>query len=149
MPKAVISKLRFGPDTLNAAAAATGDDQIIGGRLVEFSATETGKAELCAADSAKWLGVALYDAHPGQNPTSATPSGYEGFDYSIVAPEVAVAWTGVYKLDFVDAANPGDLVYPAASGQVKVAVGAATRAVGIVVNKTAIAAGESGYVRLF
>lgn len=149
MPKAVISKLRFGPDTLNAAAAATGDNQIVGGRLVEFSATETGKAVLCAADSAKFLGVALYDAHPNQDPNAASPSGFDSFDYSIVAPEVAVAWTGVFKLDFVDAANPGDLVYPAASGQVKVAEGTATRAVGIVVNKTAIAAGESGYVRLF
>lgn len=149
MPNAVIAKLRFGPDTYNAADAATGTAQIVGGRLVQFSATDTGKIILSADNSATFLGVALYDAHPDQNPNAATPSGFDGFDYSIIRPEVAVAWTGKFKLEFTEAANPGDLVYPAADGKVKKTAGTATRAVGMVAQSTAVAANESGYVRLF
>lgn len=148
MPKAVVARQRFGPETYVVASTATGAAQIIGGRLVEFHATETGKIQLCA-NTDKWLGVALYDAHPGQNPNAASPSGFDAFDYSIVQGEVAVAWTGVFKLDFATAANPGDLVYPAVDGKVDNVVGTHTRPVGIVAQTTAILINTSGYVRLF
>lgn len=149
MPQAVVAKLRFGPDTFNAAAAATGTAQIIGGRLVQFSATDTGKVILAADNSDVYLGVALYDAHPSQNGSAATPSGFDGFDFSTIQPEVAVAWTGVFKLDFAEAANTGDLVYAAADGKVKKTKGTATRAVGMVVQKSNVLVNTSGYVRLF
>lgn len=146
---AVIERQRFGPETYFVASDATGAAQVVGGRLVEFHATETGKVKLAAADTATFLGVALYDAHPGQNASTTGPSGFPTFDYSTIQPEVPVAWTGVFKLQFVGTANPGDLVYPAADGQVKTAVGTATRPVGIVSQATAVANNGTGYVRLF
>jgi hypothetical protein len=149
MPNAVVARQRFGPETYTVADTATGANQVVGGRLVEFDATETGKVVLAATDTDGFLGVALYDAHPDQSGEGTSASGYPDFDFSTVQPEVPVAWTGVFLLQFVGTANPGDLVYPAASGQVKTAVGTATRAVGMVVQATAVANNGTGYVRLF
>lgn len=149
MPNAVVARQRFGPNTYIAADSATGAAQIVGGRLVEFSATETGKVVLAAAGTAKFLGVALYDAHPDQSTSGTSTSGYPTFDATIVQPEVAVAWTGEFLLQFTGAANPGDLVYPAANGTVTATAGTATRAVGIVAQPGAVAADGVGYVRLF
>ncbi len=149
MPNAVVARQRFGPNTYVAADSATGAAQIIGGRLVEFSGTETGKVVLASEGTAKFLGVALYDAHPGQDTTGTSTSGYPTFDATIVQPEVAVAWTGEFLLTFSGAANPGDLVYPAADGKVTATAGTATRAVGIVAQQTAVTADGTGYVRLF
>lgn len=145
---AVVERQRFGPETYLVSASATGAAQVLGGRLVEFDGT-TGTVKLAVVDSTKWLGVALYDGHPGQTADTTGPSGFPTFDYSTIQPEVPVAWTGVFKLTATNAAlAQGDIVYAGADGKVQKAT-TTGRAVGIVVQAGGIAANGTGYVRLF
>lgn len=148
MPSSVIAKRRFGPDTFVVASTATGAAQVVGGRLVKFHASEIGKIMLGANDD-KWLGVALYDAHPGQTADGTSGSGYPSYEENLLPSEVAVAWTGEFVLTFTGTANPGDVVYAGANGTVTTTAGSATRPVGQVVQTSAVANNGTGLVRLF
>lgn len=144
MPQ-IVARTRMGPETYEVNTGVTG---VTGGLLVEFDGT-TGKIKLAVVDSTAWLGVALYDAQPVGTTGSTTTWGYTTVDTSVPQPQVAVAWHGTLKLknSSAGALNPGVLVYPAANGEVKGAVGG--RAVGQVVQPTAAVAGALVLVRLF
>lgn len=135
-----VAKIRFGPETYEV------ESSIEGGQLVEFGTG--GKVKPCAVDSTKWLGVALYRAEPASTTGTDTVYGYDRIGLDVPRPELAVAFTGVFKLKAVAALNPGDIVYPGATGQVQKAT-TTGRAVGIVVETGGIAAGAYGKVRLF
>lgn len=135
-----VARIRFGPDTFTVVAAVTG------GQLVEFGAG--GQVQACAVDSTKWLGVALTDAVPVGTSNTDTVFNNPRVDLTLPPSEVAVAYTGVFKLKAVAALNPGDIVYPGATGQVQKAT-TTGRAVGIVVDPAGIGAGAYGLIRLF
>lgn len=136
-----VARQRFGPETFEVNV------QVDGGMLVEPDAA-TGKIKPAVVDSAKWLGVALYDAQPAGTTGAATVWGFANTDTSIPQPNVAVAWTGEFKLKAAAALNFGDVVYCAANGAVQKAT-TTGRAVGIVMDPAGIASGAYGLIRLF
>jgi hypothetical protein len=146
---AVVEIMRFGPATYDVSASATAGNAIDGGLLVEFDGT-TGTVKQAVVDSAKWLGVALYPAKP-VNSTVGSPTS-EGYDVLVIddiPKEVAVAWTGVFKLLATNAVlAQGDIVYCGANGKIQKAT-VTGRPVGIVVEPGGIAANGRGAVRLF
>ena len=151
MPTAAQAIQRFGPGTFQVSPAATGANAVDGGKLVEFDGANPGTVKLCAVDSTKWLGVAHFLALPPGTLTGSltTPSGYPGVIVEDIPSEVAVGWTGVYKLTATAAAlSEGDIVYPGAGGLIQKAT-TTGRAVGIVVQVGGITASGSGLVRLF
>lgn len=136
-----VARQRFGPETFEVNV------QVDGLMLVEPDAA-TGKIKPAVVDSTKWLGVALYDALPAGTSSEGTINGYPSVNTGLPRPEVAVAWTGVFKLKAAAALNFGDIVYCAANGGVQKAT-TTGRAVGIVMATAGIASGAYGLVRLF
>lgn len=136
----VVAVNRFGPDTYEVEVS------IDGGQLVEFGTG--GKIKVCTVDSTKWLGVALTRAEPATTTGEDTVWGMPRVGMDVPRPNVAIAWTGTFKLKAAAALNPGDVVYPAAAGAVQKAT-TTGRAVGIVVEPLGIASGAVGLVRLF
>lgn len=135
-----VAKIRFGPDTFEC------ESTIDGGQLVEFGTG--GKIKACTVDSTKWLGVALTRGEPASTTGVDTVYGNDRIGLDVPRPEMAIAFTGVFKLKAVAALNPGDIVYPGATGQVQKAT-TTGRAVGIVVETAGISAGAYGKVRMF
>lgn len=149
MATAVQANLRFGPGTFQVSPAATGGSAVDGGKLVEFDGANPGTIKLAVVDSTKWLGVAHDLALPANSQTLTIPSGYPAVIIEDIPSEVAVGWTGVYKLTATAAAlNEGDIVYAGAGGLIQKAT-TTGRAVGIVVQIGGILASGSGFVRLF
>lgn len=138
----VVATNRFGPDTYEVNVS------IDGGQLVEPDGSAPGKIKVCTVDSTKWLGVALMRAEPSSATGIDTVWGNPRIDLSVPQKDVAVAWTGTFKLTAAAALNFGDIVYPAAAGQVQKAT-TTGRAVGMVVEPLGIASGQVGLVRLF
>jgi Uncharacterized conserved protein (DUF2190) len=138
----VVAVNRFGPDTYEVSVS------IDGGQLVEPDGANPGKVKVCTVDSTKWLGVALMRAEPASTTGVDTVWGQPRIGLDIPQPNVSVAWTGTFKLTAAAALNFGDIVYPAASGQVQKAT-TTGRAVGMVVEPLGIASGAAGLVRLF
>lgn len=150
MANAVQAKLRFGPATYYVSSAATAGNSVTGGSLVAFDGT-TGTVRLATAGDVV-TGVALYDGQPADSSSGTDTVGNTVFNYAITQPEIAVAWTGVFKLTATAAAiAQGALVYAAAGGKISTTVPGSgdTRPVGQVVNPGGIASSGSGYVRLF
>jgi hypothetical protein len=138
----VVAVDRFGPDTYEVSVS------IDGGLLVEPDGANPGKVKVCTVDSAKWLGVALMRAEPSTVTGIDTVWGNPRIGLDVPQKDVAVAWTGTFKLTAAAALNFGDTVYPAAAGQVQKAT-TTGRAVGLVVEPLGIASGQVGLVRLF
>lgn len=103
-------KLATGPFTCNC-----GPNTIIGGRLVMPDTVNLGMVIHTTLATTKCLGVALDDAIPlsGQ-----TVDGY-AVTAAIIRSEFAVAWEGIYWLDFSVAATFGDLLVADAAGKVR------------------------------
>ena len=138
----VVAINRFGPDTYEVSTS------VDGGQLVEPDGANPGKVKPCTVDSLKWLGVALTRAEPSSTTGADTVYGYPRQGFDIPQKDVAVAWTGTFKLTAAAALNFGDTVYPAANGQVQKAT-TTGRAVGMVVEPLGIASGATGRVRLY
>lgn len=138
----VVAVNRFGPDTFEVSGS------VGGGLLVEPDGANPGKVKLCTVDSTKWLGVTLTNAEAAGTTGTTSIWGNPTTDLSVPQPNVAVAWTGTFKLTAAAALNFGDIVYPAAAGQVQKAT-TTGRAVGMVVEPLGIASGAQGRVRLF
>lgn len=133
----------LGPDTYDVNVLVPG--QV----LVEPDAL-TGKVKVAGAATTKALGVALYSAAPQGAIQGTTSYGEVVIDMSTLQTEVAVGWTGTYKLKATGAIAFGDHVIAAANGTVAVA-GAAPDArtiVGKCVEPGGIAAGAIGLIRL-
>jgi hypothetical protein len=129
-----------GPITYEVNVAVTG------GQLVEPDST-TGKIKPAVAGTALCLGVATTDAIPtstNQNPTGSIL-------VSPIAPHVAVAYEGVWRLTATGAIGFGVLVKTAANGTVAPWV-SGTDAAGLIVGRcietAGIANGAKGQIRL-
>lgn len=104
----ITAKFEHGPVTYDV-----GTDTVIGGRLVMLEADATIKHT--TLNTNKCVGVATDDARPlsgqavdGYNVTSA-----------IVRSQTAVAYRGVWRLEFDTAAVAGDRLVAAADGKVR------------------------------
>lgn len=145
MPGIVPNKIH-GPETYIARSA------IAGGQLVQAHIASK-KVEPAAADSALCLGVALYHAAPlgttgGLNMTGS-PVGGPVFDNSGIQEELAVAFTGVFKLKAGSTIAWGDNLKCGAAGVVvPIGASAATLIVAQCVDPDGIASGAWGYCRL-
>jgi hypothetical protein len=138
-----VARTRFGPETFEVNTGQT----ITGGMLVEPDGT-TGKIKPAVVDSAKWLGVALYDAQPAGTTGATSTWGFATVDASVPQKDVAVAWHGTVKLKAAEAIGFGEVVYCAANGEIQNAT-TTGRAVGQCVQTGGIASGAYGLIRLF
>lgn len=136
-----VAWIKQGPDTYEVNVT------IDGAQLVEPDAA-TGKIKPAVVDSTKWLGVALYRGEPATTTGEDTVFGQPRIDFAVPRPEIAVAWTGTFKLKAIAALNFGDIVYCGANGQVQKAT-VTGRAVGICVETGGVLAGAYGKIRLF
>lgn len=136
----VVATSRFGPDTYEVNVS------VAGGQLVQPDTG--GKIKPAVVDSTSWLGVALTNAEPAGTAGATSTWGNPTADMSVPQKDVSVAWTGVFKLTAAAALNFGDIVYPAANGQVQKAT-TTGRAVGMVVEPLGISSGAQGRIRLF
>jgi hypothetical protein len=140
----VVPNKIHGPETYFVRAA------VDGGQLVQAHLASK-KIEPAAADSALVLGVALYPAAPAGTTggSGTTFGGNPTFDRSSLQEEVAVAFTGVFKLKAAAAINWGDFVKAGAAGTVvPIGASAATLIVAQCVDPDGIASGAWGFCRL-
>lgn len=140
MPE-VVATQKSGPETYEVNVT------VAGGQLVEPDAA-TGKIKPAVVDSAKWLGVALYRAEPATTTGEDTVWDEPRVDFSVPRPEVAIAYTGTFKLLAAEAIGFGEVVYCGAAGTVQNAT-TTGRAVGLCVETGGIANGARGKIRLF
>lgn len=140
MPESV-AWIKEGPDTFEVNVT------VAGGQLVEPDAA-TGKIKPAVVDSVKWLGVALYRAEPATTTGEDTVWDEPRVDFSVPRPEVAVAFTGTFKLLAAEAINFGEVVYCGAAGTVQNAT-VTGRPVGVCTEPLGIANGARGRIRLF
>jgi hypothetical protein len=134
--------LEHGPEAFHDC----GTNTIIGGRLVMPDAA-TGYIKHTTAATTKCLGVATDDAGPlaGQS-----VSGYD-VTSAILPSETAVAFRGVWKLEFSVAAAFGDLLVADADGKVKpYTAGTSTfdQIIGKCVERSGVLINTRGKVRL-
>lgn len=140
----VVPNKVHGPDTYIVRSAVSG------GQLVQAHIS-TKKVEPAAADSALVMGVALYPAAPlGTTGGSGTTfGGNPTFDNSGLQEEVAVAFTGVFKLKAGSTIAWGDNLKAGAAGVVvPIAASALSLWVATCVDPDGIASGEWGFCRL-
>lgn len=140
----VVPNKIHGPETYFVRAA------VDGGQLVQAHLASK-KVEPAAAGSALVLGVALYPAAPAGTTggSGTTFGGNPTFDNSSLQEEVAVAFTGVFKLKAASAINWGDFLQAGAAGTVApIGAAAATLIVAQCVDPDGIAAGAWGFCRL-
>jgi hypothetical protein len=141
---AVVPNKKLGPETYIVRSA------VDGGQLVQAHIA-TKKVEPAALDSLLCLGVALYPAAPAGTTAGATSTfgGNPAFDNSALQEEVAVAWTGVFKLKAGEAIAWGDYLKCGAAGVVmKLGAGAPGLRVAQCVDPDGIASGAWGFCRL-
>lgn len=141
MPE-VVAIQKHGPETYEVSAT------VDGGMLVAPSSG--GKiAHNAVAAATNWLGVSLYRAEPSSTTGEDTVYGSPRIGLDVPRPEVAVAYTGTFKLLASEALNFGDVVYPSATAGAVQKTTTTGRAVGIVVETGGIANAARGKVRLF
>lgn len=140
----VVPNKIHGPETYFVRSA------VDGGQLVQCHAASK-KVEVAGADSATVLGVAAYPAAPlgSTGGDGTTFGGNPTFDRSGLQEEVAVHWTGVFKLKAAAAVNWGQLVKAAAAGAVTPAGGSdGALVVAQCVDPDGVASGDWGFFRL-
>jgi hypothetical protein len=142
-----VANKRFGPETYSVVEAVNAGafPQLVEAR------TATSNVGVAAADSAAVLGVALYPALPAGSDTGAgtTYGGMVSQKFDVPTDEVAVAYTGTFKLKAVGAIAFGADVKAAASGQVAtIGASAFGLRVGRCVEPGGIASGATGRIRL-
>lgn len=133
-----------GPETYFVRSAVDGG-QLVQGHLASK------RVEPAAADSALCLGVALYPAAPAGTTGGAgtTFGGNPTFDRTSLQEEVAVAFTGVFKLKATAAINWLDQVKCGAAGSVvPIGASASTLIVAQCVDPDGVASGDWGFFRL-
>lgn len=133
-----------GPETyfVNAPVAA---DQLVEAHIASK------KVQPATADSPRVLGVALYAAAPAGTTGGAgtTFGGNPSFDFSSLQEDVAVAWTGVFKLKAGTTCAWMDFVKAGAAGVVvPIGASASTLIVAQCVDPDGVAAGDVGFFRL-
>jgi hypothetical protein len=141
----VVPNKIHGPETYVVRSA------VDGGQLVQAHIASK-KVEPAAADSALCLGVALYPAAPAGTTAGLTANVYGGnpaFDNAALQDEVAVAFTGVFKLKAGATIAWGDNLKCGAAGVVvPIGASAATLIVAQCVDPDGIASGAWGFCRL-
>lgn len=140
----VISNKIHGPETYFVRST------VDGGQLVQAHPASK-KVEPAAADSALVMGVALYPAAPAGTTggSGSTFGGNPTFDNSSLQEEVAVAFTGVFKLKTSAIVNWGDFVKAGAAGTVvPIGASALTLIVAQCVDPDGVASGAWGFFRL-
>jgi hypothetical protein len=133
-----------GPETYIVRAA------VDGGQLVQAHLASK-KIEPAAVDSALCLGVALYPAAPAGTTggVGTTFGGNPTFDNSSLQEEVAVAFTGTFKLKATATVAWGDMVKCGAAGSVvPIGASALTLIVAQCVDPDGVASGAWGFFRL-
>lgn len=140
----VVPNKIHGPETYVVGAA------VDGGQLV-MADVATKKVLPATTGSPLVLGVALYPAAPlgTTGGTGTTFGGNPTFDNSSLQEEVAVAFTGIFKLKAETPCNWGDFVQAGAAGQViPIGAAAATLIVAQCVDPDGVVAGAWGFFRL-
>lgn len=140
----VIANKIHGPETYFV------NEAVDGGQLVQAHIASK-KVEVADADSALVMGVALYPAAPAGTTggDGTTFGGNPTFDRSGLQEEVAVAFTGVFKLKATANVAWGDLVKAGAAGSVvPIGASAATLIVAQCVDPDGVASGAWGFFRL-
>lgn len=133
-----------GPETYFVREAVA-DGQLVQAHLASK------KVEVAVADSATCMGVALYHAAPAGTTGGAgsTFGGNPTFDYSSLQEDLAVAFTGIFKLKATAAINWGQLVKCGAAGSVvPLGASASTLVVAQCVDPDGVASGAWGFFRL-
>jgi hypothetical protein len=144
---AIVPNKIHGPETYFVRSA------VDGGQLVQAHIASK-KIEPAAANSVLCMGVALYPAAPAGTTAGLNTNVYGGnpaFDNAELQEEVAVAFTGVFKLKAAVALAWGDFVKCGAAGTADKWVDgtdAASRRVAQVVDPDGIASGAWGFCRL-
>ena len=138
----VVPRFKEGPRTYTVSVP------VVGGQLVVFDPSETGKVRPADAESTVILGVAATDARPPSDSSQeyTTPYGAIAHDASGPPETVAVHWFGNFMLQADGAIAPGDTVQPAANG--RIAKGSGGTVIGLCVNPEGAASGERAEIRL-
>lgn len=138
------------PNKIHGPETYLVNEAVDGGQLVQAHLASK-RVEVADADSALVMGVALYPAAPAGTTggDSNTFGGNPAFDNSSLQEEVAVAFTGVFKLKAGSAINWGDMVKAGAAGTVvPIGASAATLIVAQCVDPDGVASGAWGFFRL-